>query len=58
MKELEKTFTSSSPEAEARRQKEREAYQKWFAARKARIDKSLEIIQASREKVSGEVETL
>lgn len=58
VKELEETFTSSSPEAEARRQKERESYQKWFAARKARIDKSLEIIQASREKVSGEMETL
>lgn len=56
--ELEADFKSSSPEAEARRQKAREAYQKWFAARKARIDKALEIIQASREKANGEVETL
>lgn len=56
--ELEADFKSSSPEAEARRQKAREAYQKWFAARKARIDKALEIIQASREDANGEVETL
>ena len=56
--ELEADFKSSSPEAESRRQKAREAYQKWFAARKARIDKALEIIQASREKANGEVETL
>ncbi|WP_370834192.1 hypothetical protein [Acidaminococcus sp.] len=56
--ELEADFKSSRPEAEARRQKAREAYQKWFDERKARADKALEIIQASREKANGEVETL